>query len=107
MCTDCAADLVVIAASVAILCHGAYGKVFPTSALRGLRFFQILRMVRVDRRGGSWKLLGSVVWAHRQVRSRRNSTGELLYSAVSVPCRGEEYCMITSVCVSICPPAYL
>jgi potassium voltage-gated channel KQT-like subfamily protein len=23
-------------------------------------------MVRVDRRGGTWKLLGSVVWAHRQ-----------------------------------------
>lgn len=42
------------------------GKVFATSALRGLRFFQILRMVRVDRRGGTWKLLGSVVWAHRQ-----------------------------------------
>ena len=24
-------------------------------------------MVRMDRRGGSWKLLGSVMWAHRQV----------------------------------------
>ena len=24
-------------------------------------------MVRLDRRGGTWKLLGSVVWAHRQV----------------------------------------
>lgn len=40
-----------------------------TSALRGLRFFQILRMVRMDRRGGTWKLLGSVVYAHRQVSS--------------------------------------
>lgn len=39
---------------------------FAASALRGLRFFQILRMVRMDRRGGSWKLLGSVVYAHRQ-----------------------------------------
>ncbi|KAK2143380.1 hypothetical protein LSH36_847g00025 [Paralvinella palmiformis] len=46
---------------------GSSGQVFATSALRGLRFFQILRMVRVDRRGGSWKLLGSVIWAHRQV----------------------------------------
>lgn len=55
-----------IAASVVILCLGSNGQVFATSALRGLRFFQILRMVRVDRRGGSWKLLGSVVWAHRQ-----------------------------------------
>lgn len=44
------------------------GQVFATSALRGLRFFQILRMVRMDRRGGTWKLLGSVVYAHRQVR---------------------------------------
>jgi len=66
-CVDAAVDLIVIAASVIILCLGTSGKVFATSALRGLRFFQILRMVRVDRRGGSWKLLGSVVWAHRQV----------------------------------------
>ena len=61
-------DLIVISASIVILCLGSSGQVFATSALRGLRFFQILRMVRVDRRGGSWKLLGSVVWAHRQVR---------------------------------------
>lgn len=47
---------------------GTSGQVFATSALRGLRFFQILRMVRMDRRGGTWKLLGSVVYAHRQVR---------------------------------------
>jgi hypothetical protein len=46
---------------------GASGQMFATSALRGLRFFQILRMVRMDRRGGTWKLLGSVVYAHRQV----------------------------------------
>lgn len=44
---------------------GTSGQVF--TALRGLRFFQILRMVRMDRRGGTWKLLGSVVYAHRQV----------------------------------------
>ena len=37
---------------------------FATSALRSLRFLQIVRMVRVDRRGGTWKLLGSVVYAH-------------------------------------------
>ncbi len=42
--------------------------VFAASALRGLRFFQILRMLRMDRRAGTWKLLGSVVYAHRQVR---------------------------------------
>lgn len=49
---------------------GTSGQVFATSALRGLRFFQILRMVRMDRRGGTWKLLGSVVYAHRQVRDK-------------------------------------
>ncbi|CAF1314982.1 unnamed protein product, partial [Adineta steineri] len=39
---------------------------FASSILRGLRFFQILRMLRMDRRAGTWKLLGSVVYAHRQ-----------------------------------------
>ena len=34
---------------------------------RILRFFQVLRMVRFDRQGGSWKLLGSVLYLHRQV----------------------------------------
>jgi hypothetical protein len=37
---------------------------FAAAALRALRFLQIIRMVRVDRRGGTWKLLGSVVYAH-------------------------------------------
>ncbi|XP_035660229.1 potassium voltage-gated channel subfamily KQT member 4-like isoform X14 [Branchiostoma floridae] len=59
-------DLVVIVASVVVLSLGSHGNVFAASALRGLRFLQILRMVRMDRRGGTWKLLGSVVWAHRQ-----------------------------------------
>ena len=45
---------------------GLGGRVYAASALRGLRFFQILRMVRMDRRGGTWKLLGTVVYAHRQ-----------------------------------------
>lgn len=52
---------------------GTSGQVFATSALRGLRFFQILRMVRMDRRGGTWKLLGSVVYAHRQVNEQNRS----------------------------------
>lgn len=59
-------DIITIAASLIVLGEGSSGRVFAASALRGLRFFQILRMVRVDRRGGTWKLLGSVVWAHRQ-----------------------------------------
>lgn len=60
-------DIVTIAASLIVIGMGTSGQVFATSALRGLRFFQILRMVRMDRRGGTWKLLGSVVYAHRQV----------------------------------------
>ncbi|KAI4812889.1 hypothetical protein KUCAC02_024251, partial [Chaenocephalus aceratus] len=43
---------------------GSQGNIVATSALRSLRFLQILRMVRMDRRGGTWKLLGSVVYAH-------------------------------------------
>ncbi|UXI21633.1 testis-specific serine/threonine-protein kinase 1-like [Sarcoptes scabiei] len=62
----CVIDLIVIVASTVVLSLGSSGQVFAASALRGLRFFQILRMVRMDRRGGSWKLLGSVVYAHRQ-----------------------------------------
>ncbi|KAG8131605.1 hypothetical protein E2320_009519, partial [Naja naja] len=41
-------------------------KIRPQAVLcnRSLRFLQILRMIRMDRRGGTWKLLGSVVYAH-------------------------------------------
>lgn len=60
-------DVITIVASLVVIAMGTSGHVFATGALRGLRFFQILRMVRMDRRGGTWKLLGSVVYAHRQV----------------------------------------
>ena len=33
----------------------------------GIRFLQILRMLHVDRQAGTWRLLGSVVYVHRQV----------------------------------------
>jgi hypothetical protein len=59
-------DFAVIIVSIILLGVGSAGQPIATSTVRGLRFFQILRMVRLDRRGGSWKLLGSVVWAHRQ-----------------------------------------
>ncbi|XP_021914373.1 potassium voltage-gated channel subfamily KQT member 1 isoform X2 [Zootermopsis nevadensis] len=62
----CIIDVSTIFASLVVLSMGSSGQVFAASALRGLRFFQILRMVRMDRRGGTWKLLGSVVYAHRQ-----------------------------------------
>ena len=59
--------MISVCASVVVL-SSPDGQMMAASTLRGLRFFQILRMVRMDRRGGTWKLLGSVVYAHRQVR---------------------------------------
>ncbi|KAI8519047.1 Potassium voltage-gated channel sub KQT member 1 [Branchiostoma belcheri] len=59
-------DLIVVVASIIVLCVGSNGQVFATSAIRGIRFLQILRMLHVDRQGGTWRLLGSVVFIHRQ-----------------------------------------
>ncbi|XP_057268815.1 potassium voltage-gated channel subfamily KQT member 1 isoform X4 [Pezoporus wallicus] len=59
-------DLIVVIASMIVLCVGSKGQVFATSAIRGIRFLQILRMLHVDRQGGTWRLLGSVVFIHRQ-----------------------------------------
>ncbi|XP_061565210.1 potassium voltage-gated channel subfamily KQT member 1.1 isoform X2 [Cololabis saira] len=59
-------DLIVVIASVIVLSVGSKGQVFATSAVRGIRFLQILRMLHVDRQGGTWRLLGSVVFIHRQ-----------------------------------------
>lgn len=60
-------DLIVVVASMVVLSVGSNGQVFATSAIRGIRFLQILRMLHVDRQGGTWRLLGSVVFIHRQV----------------------------------------
>ncbi|XP_034437392.1 potassium voltage-gated channel subfamily KQT member 1.1 isoform X1 [Hippoglossus hippoglossus] len=59
-------DLIVVVASVIVLSVGSKGQMFATSAVRGIRFLQILRMLHVDRQGGTWRLLGSVVFIHRQ-----------------------------------------
>lgn len=59
-------DLIVVVASIIVLAFGSNGQVFATSAVRGVRFLQILRMLHVDRQGGTWRLLGSVVFIHRQ-----------------------------------------
>lgn len=64
----------VLIASIAVLAAGSQGNVFATSALRSLRFLQILRMIRMDRRGGTWKLLGSVVYAHSKVSKAQGRT---------------------------------
>lgn len=55
-------------ASGIVIAIGSNGQVFATSAIRGIRFLQILRMLHVDRQAGTWRLLGSVVYVHRQVR---------------------------------------
>ncbi|XP_028844859.1 potassium voltage-gated channel subfamily KQT member 5 isoform X1 [Denticeps clupeoides] len=57
-------DIIVLLASIIVVSAGSQGNMFATYVLRSLRFLQILRMVRMDRRGGTWKLLGSVVYAH-------------------------------------------
>jgi len=62
----CVIDLLVVSASIVVLAFGSNGQVFATSAIRGIRFLQILRMLHVDRQGGTWRLLGSVVFIHRQ-----------------------------------------
>lgn len=53
-------------ASVPVVAVRNQGNVLATS-LRSLRFLQILRMLRMDRRGGTWKLLGSAIYAHSKV----------------------------------------
>ncbi|XP_071112754.1 potassium voltage-gated channel subfamily KQT member 1-like isoform X1 [Haliotis cracherodii] len=59
-------DLMVVVASCVVFTIGSEGQVFATSAIRGVRFLQILRMLHVDRQGGTWRLLGSVIYLHRQ-----------------------------------------
>ncbi|XP_075993668.1 potassium voltage-gated channel subfamily KQT member 3 isoform X2 [Genypterus blacodes] len=59
----CMLDIFVLIASVPVVAVRNQGNVLATS-LRSLRFLQILRMLRMDRRGGTWKLLGSAIYAH-------------------------------------------
>ncbi|XP_052831454.1 potassium voltage-gated channel subfamily KQT member 1 isoform X1 [Octopus bimaculoides] len=59
-------DFIVVVASIVVFLIGSEGQVFATSAIRGVRFLQILRMLHVDRQGGTWRLLGSVIYLHRQ-----------------------------------------
>ena len=42
---------------------------------------QILRMLHVDRQGGTWRLLGSVVYIHRQVLG--DTLSSLIYKLLS------------------------
>ena len=40
---------------------------------RLLRFLPLLRVLRFDRQGGTWKLLGSVIYVHRQVWTKEQN----------------------------------
>ena len=65
----CDTDLLVIVASTLMITLATDRQAFAASAIRGVRFLQILRVLHVDRHGGTWRLLGSVVYIHRQVRN--------------------------------------
>lgn len=58
----------VVVASTLMITLAADRQAFAASAIRGVRFLQILRVLHVDRHGGTWRLLGSVVYIHRQVK---------------------------------------
>lgn len=75
-------DIILILASVSTLAVGYTQEHFYQAVLGGLRFFQILRMVRMDRKGSTWKLLGSVVWAHRQVSESADSCLKYFHTRV-------------------------
>ncbi|XP_030045803.1 potassium voltage-gated channel subfamily KQT member 3 [Microcaecilia unicolor] len=60
----CMLDIFVLIASVPVVAVGKNQSHVLATSLRSLRFLQILRMLRMDRRGGTWKLLGSAICAH-------------------------------------------
>ncbi|GIY15009.1 potassium voltage-gated channel subfamily KQT member 1 [Caerostris darwini] len=62
----CIIDLIIIISSFIVIFFGSDGHTFGVKAVRGVRFLQILRMLHVDREGGCWRLLGSVIMEHRQ-----------------------------------------
>ena len=63
-------DIVVVITSLVVICIRSQANALAVSTMRGFRFLQILRLVRVDRKGGTWKLLSSVVMAHSKVGNR-------------------------------------
>lgn len=72
-------DIFVLIASVPVVAVGNQGNVLATS-LRSLRFLQILRMLRMDRRGGTWKLLGSAICAHSKVGATERPQDHVVFS---------------------------
>lgn len=90
-------DIFVLIASVPVVAVGNQGNVLATS-LRSLRFLQILRMLRMDRRGGTWKLLGSAICAHSKVGAAEGPRGRVGFLPIvlgPLPCgvpRGWSFC---------------
>lgn len=65
----CILDIIIVVSSFSILLFSSGDGTTTTTmaaptAFRLLRFLVVVRMVRVDRRGSTWKLLSSVVFAH-------------------------------------------
>lgn len=57
-------DMVVIISSIVAVSLVASN--VSSSPIRLFRFLPLLRVLRFDRQGGTWKLLGSVIYVHRQ-----------------------------------------
>ncbi|CAH3197119.1 unnamed protein product, partial [Porites evermanni] len=56
-------DMIVIISSIVAISVASYAS---SSSVRLLRFLPLLRVLRFDRQAGTWKLLGSVIYVHRQ-----------------------------------------
>ncbi|KRX73190.1 Potassium voltage-gated channel subfamily KQT member 1 [Trichinella sp. T6] len=61
----CLIELIAIVSSVALLIFGTDGTRLKSSAVRGFQFVHLMQLLRIDRQCGSWRLLGSVVYMHR------------------------------------------
>ncbi|XP_074606145.1 potassium voltage-gated channel subfamily KQT member 1-like isoform X3 [Acropora palmata] len=56
-------DMIVIVSSIVAI---SLASSVSSSPIRLLRFLPLLRVLRFDRQAGTWKLLGSVIFVHRQ-----------------------------------------
>uniref|UniRef100_A0A5S6Q807 Potassium voltage-gated channel subfamily KQT member 1 n=1 Tax=Trichuris muris TaxID=70415 RepID=A0A5S6Q807_TRIMR len=61
----CLIELFVIVVSVALLAKCAGELKLSLAMIRGFQFLHIFQLLRIDRHYGSWRLLGSVVYMHR------------------------------------------
>ncbi len=63
----CVSDIIVLIASIAVVSAGSQGNIFATSALRSRVFCRSCAWCVWTGEAGTWKLLGSVVYAHSKV----------------------------------------